>query len=100
MSNYNNQNNEQRNNILAINIKIICSDENIEFGDNEHNFYCCFPSNTKIKDIKENINQVWTENLRGNNYIFKMNDILIRNDNLSIQEANIRNGAELIIVKI
>ena len=87
-------------NIELINIKIICYDPNIIDGDNEHHFYGCFPSFINILTIKDKINEVWSEGLRGENYILKMNDVFINNENANIRQNNIHNGATLIIERV
>ena len=87
-------------NIELINIKIICYDPNIVDGDNEHHFHGCFPSFITIQTIKEKVNEVWSEQLRGENYIFKMDDVFINNEEQTIRQNNICNGATLIIERV
>lgn len=92
------QNFETENNEL-INIEVICFDPNILEGDNSHHFLASYPSSILVGTIKNQINQFWSEGLRGDNYILKMNDEII-NEELSIRENNIRNGTKLIINRV
>ena len=99
-NNENIQNNQNQPHIHLINIKIICYDDNIIDGDNEHHFYACLPSFITIKNMKGKIDEIWSPQLRGEQYNLKLNDIYLNNVDYTLQEHNIDNGNVLIIEKL
>ena len=100
MDNQQNMDNQNLININLVDFKIICYDDNIIDGDNEHHMYLWIPCFKTIGSIKNKINQIWSPQLRGENYVLKIQDRYLNNLDNTLRDYYIENGSDIFIEKL